>query len=276
MRKGLHYVKRSWNAAAKELQKNTILSLPAKDGNAIFTSINTSPFTDADGNYTGAIVGVIDVSERKKIEDALQFLLQCGWPGSNEDFFNSLARYLSEKLNMEYVCIDRLLEDGCTAQTVSVFNQGQFECNVTYRLQDTPCGDVVGKTICCFPDAVCQLFPRDAVLQEMKAVSYVGTTLWSSEGKPIGLIAVIGNHPLENPHLAQSILQLAAGRAAGELERRHMVEALQISEERFRRLVNSITNYIYSVKVIEGKPAETFHSPGSIARHRLFPGRVPC
>ena len=71
-----------------------------------------------------------------------------------------------------------------------------------------------------FPRDVRHLFPRDAALQEMMAESYVGTTLWSSRGQPIGLIAVIGRKPRADLHLAEAILKVVAIRAAGELERR--------------------------------------------------------
>ena len=74
----------------------------------------------------------------------------------------------------------------------------------------------------------------DTVLQDMKAESYVGTTLWSSKGQPIGLIAIIGRKPMADTKLATSILQLAAVRASGELERRQSEEALRESEQQLR------------------------------------------
>ena len=127
-------------------------------------------------------VVMVDITERKQIEQAQLFLLQCGWSASGEDFFQSLARYLAETLDMDYVCIDRLEGDGLAAKTVAVYCDGKFEDNLAYALKDTPCGDVVGKTICSFPREVRHLFPRDAALQEMMAESYVGTTLWGSRG----------------------------------------------------------------------------------------------
>ena len=165
-------------------------------------------------------VVMADITERKQIENAQVFLLQCGWPGSGEDFFESLARYLAETLDMDYVCIDRLEGDGLAAKTVAVYVDGTFADNLAYALKDTPCGDVVGKTICSFPRDVRHLFPRDAALQEMLAESYVGTTLWGSRGQPIGLIAVIGRQPRTDLSLAEAILKVVAIRAAGELERR--------------------------------------------------------
>lgn len=166
-----------------------------------------------------------DITERKKMEEAQEFLTRCGYQGSSEDFFQALARYLAQSLGMDFVCIDRLLGDGLAARTVAMYCDGKFEDNVAYALKDTPCGEVVGKTICSFPEEVRHLFPKDAVLQELRAESYVGTTLWSFDGKPIGLIAVIGRKPLTNPRLAESMLKLVAVRAAGELQRRQAEEA---------------------------------------------------
>jgi PAS domain S-box-containing protein len=62
--------------------------------------------------------------------------------------------------------------------------------------------------------------PNDKALQELNAESYVGTTLWSFDGKPIGLIAIIGSKPLKNTNLAENILRLVSVRASGELERK--------------------------------------------------------
>ncbi len=165
-----------------------------------------------------------DITEHKQLEETQRFLAQCGLPGSGQDFFEGLAKHLAHSLNMEYVCIDRLEGDGLTANTVAIYNNGVYEPNVSYALKDTPCGDVVGKTICCFPRDASRLFPKDAALQDLKAESYIGTTLWSFDAKPIGLIAVIGQKPIGNRNLAESLLKMVGIRAAGELERKKAEE----------------------------------------------------
>jgi len=104
-------------------------------------------------------------------QDTTLFLARSEWAATGGDFFNELAKFLAEKLRMDYICIDKLMGDGLTAQTISVYYNGKFEDNITYTLKDTPCGDVVGKTVCCFPQGVRQLFPKDEVLQEMGAES---------------------------------------------------------------------------------------------------------
>jgi signal transduction histidine kinase/ActR/RegA family two-component response regulator/PAS domain-containing protein len=168
---------------------------------------------------------LFDITQSRQIEAAQLFLLEHSWSGG--DFFQSLARFLARTLCMDFVCIDRLEGDNLYARTVAVYFDGKFEDNVAYALKDTPCGNVVGKVICSFPKGVRHLFPKDEVLQEISAESYVGTTLWSARAKPIGLIALISRKPMANSRLAESILKLVAVPAAGELERRQGADELK-------------------------------------------------
>jgi PAS domain S-box-containing protein len=194
-----------------------------------------TPNFNSTGEFIGYIGHCFDISERKLIEDTQTFLLGCGLPGTGEDFFESLARYLSEKLSMEYVCIDRLEGDGLMAQTVAIYNNGGFETNVLYALKDTPCGEVVDRSVCCYQHGVRHLFPNDSALQELNAESYIGTTLPDSKGKAIGLIAIIGHQPLHDEGKAETVLKLVAPRAAGELERREAENALKETLEQLFR-----------------------------------------
>ncbi len=202
---------------------------------------------------------VKDITERKRVEETQAFLLQCGLPSSGEDFFESLARYLAQATGMDYVCIDRLEGDGLTAQTVAVYNEGMFECNVSYALKDTPCGEVVGKGVCCYPRGVRQLFPRDEALQELKAESYFGTTLVDSKGRQIGLIAVIGHHMLDNPKPLESLLKLVAPRTAGELERRRAEEEITKRESLLNKIFDVLPIGLWFTdengKLLRGNPA---------------------
>jgi two-component system CheB/CheR fusion protein len=209
-----------------------------------------APASPRGKKYAGLVLLAIeDITDRKKIEDAQLFLVQSGWVASGEDFFKSLARYLAESLGMDYVCIDRLVGEGLSAQTVAVYFDGKFQDNVSYALKDTPCGDVVGKTICTFSKGVRNLFPQDVILQELMAESYVGTTLLSSAGEPIGLIAVIGRHPLVRSQLAEWMLRMVAARAAGELERRQDEEALKTLN---RQLQSTASDLRTAYKDMEG------------------------
>ena len=205
-----------------------------KNGKLFPIEVKSSVVYDSH-NHPYAMIGVLrDITQQKIIEDTQHFLLNAEWSNSEKDFFQSLAGYLSRALDMNYVCIDRLINDNLDAETLAVYSDGKILENVSYTLKDTPCGNVVGKTICCIDSNVRDLFPYDAALQEIDAECYVGTTLWSSVGKPIGLIALMGRQPLDNQSLAEAILNIVSIRAAGELERRDAESALLKSQKAFQ------------------------------------------
>jgi hypothetical protein len=112
------------------------------------------------------VVAFLNITERKLAEEALHraeevqgFLARASSAPSEEPFFAVLARYIAERLDMFYVCIDRLEGDGLSARTLAIWCDGQFEDNVTYTLQDTPCGDVAGKESLLFPCQRLQAVP---------------------------------------------------------------------------------------------------------------------
>ena len=226
-----------------------------KDGGLlqIEASVNFLPFEG--GKF---VVFMRDITERKQAEQVLGFLANTSAMKTDESFFNQLARYLAQCLGMDFVCIDRLEGGGLTARTLAVWCDGRFEDNVTYALKDTPCGDVVGRTVCCFPSGVCRSFPHDQVLKELLAESYVGVTLWDYSGRPIGLIAVIGRRPLHNRLLAENMLQLVAVRAAGEIERLEAEVALRESLLRYELVLEGTADGFWDWNIVTG---EDFHSP---------------
>jgi PAS domain S-box-containing protein len=195
------------------------LAVAQDDGAELVFEVVRVPIFDNKKRRKGLVVVGRDITERKRIEQTQLFLLDCGARGDSQAFFHSLAGYLAEKLGMEFVCIDRLSGDGLTAETVAMLHDGRFEDNIVYALKDTPCGEVVGKNVCSFTNRVRQRFPNDQVLQELRAESYVGVTLWDAKGRAIGLIAAIGRRPLKNRPMAEAMLQLVGVRAAAELER---------------------------------------------------------
>ena len=56
--------------------------------------------------------------------------------------------------------------------------------------------------------------------------------------------------------------QRIAGLQESEVHRREIEEALRKSEERYKKLVNAVTTYIYSVEVSGGRAISTWHSMG--------------
>jgi len=219
------------------------ISRPDRDA-VIWVLLNGEPEYADDGEITQVIVSFIDITERRRMEDALFFVAQRGWLAGADNFFDALARYLGESLDVDYVVIDRLDENPDIAETVALYAKGAIVPNMRYALKGTPCENVMGRRLCVYPEGVRRLFPEDTLLAEMGVESYIGIPLWDASGRPTGLIALMDSKPLADTALTTQLLQLVATRAAAELARERNDRILRAREHEFRTLANSLPDNI--------------------------------
>ena len=64
-----------------------------------------------------------------------------------------------------------------------------------------------------------QLFPLDEGLRQLGVEGYAGTSLYRSNGDPLGILVVLTRTPIERPRLAEVVLELCAARTGAEIER---------------------------------------------------------
>ncbi len=186
-----------------------------------------------------------DITEIKQIEDSLYFTSQQGWKESDENFINSLTIHLSEKLNVDYVFIGELIEpERQFIHSVAMAHGDKLIDNITYELADTPCENVIDKALCCYPNNVQNLFPKDLDLKYLDIEGYMGMPLWRSNGDPIGIIVLMHSQPLVNIALSEKVLRVVAVRAAHELEQQQAKLALQKSEALYSSVIRSMAEGI--------------------------------
>ena len=164
---------------------------------------------------------------------------------SNPDKRNALDHEvldaLAEALSVRWVLLSTLHPiDPGKACTIAYWDNGAAE-NFDYLLEDTPCANMVGQGACCFPNNIVSRFPKDQMLVEMGAESYLGTPLRSSTGEVVGLLAALDDRPLERVEQAAEIIELFSGRAAAELERL----ATASVNERLGRIVEDSVSEVY-------------------------------
>jgi PAS domain S-box-containing protein len=70
--RGIEIAKRLLERRAQGIREQHDFEFVKKDGSRIYATLETSPINDSDGNYIGALAGVMDITERRKAEESVR------------------------------------------------------------------------------------------------------------------------------------------------------------------------------------------------------------
>ncbi len=189
-------------------------------------------------------------------EDALRRALRFAADGvagvSGEGIFQYLVNHVAKALDVNYAFIGVLTgEQSKTVRVLAMVSDGQPVPSFEYDLAGTPCEQVLGASFRLFPERVQFLFP-DPHPKELNAEGYAGISLFDSNGKVLGLMAVMHRQPIRDAELTEQLLRLFSARAAIELEHRNAVEAQARSETSFRALMESTEDAVFVHDIATG------------------------
>jgi len=150
-----------------------------------------------------------------------------------DEFLRHLVRDLALTLDVTYVIAGRVItmEDGGEGiRTLAVWGGEDYLPNTEYSLLHTPCQDVTDQSMCFHACGIQADYPKDTLLVDMKAESYIGIPMIDTEGRTLGILSAIDTKAIdENKRLlALSLLSIFAARGAAELqhqERENQLEA---------------------------------------------------
>ena len=202
------------------------------DGHETWVLGVADPEYDERGRIGGFVGSVVDITERKRIENMMHNIAAGISAETNERFFQHLVGYLARTLEVDYAFVGRLDMERNQVHTVALCAHGEIRDNISYDLAHTPCNELMRKHLCIYPCDIRQRFPRDRLLAEFGVESYLGLSLLDGQGKPLGILVVMHEHPLEHTAQLREVLEIFAARAGAELERLLAEAALKESRER--------------------------------------------
>ncbi|RFP08926.1 sensor histidine kinase [Duganella sp. BJB475] len=169
---------------------------------------------------------------RALAEAALRSITASTARARGDDFLRILVRDLAQALDVTYVIAGRVIvmADGQEGiRTLAVWGGADYLPNMEYSLLHTPCQDVTDQSMCFHACGIQADYPKDTLLVDMRAESYIGMPMIDTEGGTLGILSAIDTKPISEDKrlLVLSLLSIFAARGAAELqhqERERMLE----------------------------------------------------
>ncbi len=226
---------RSPCAAADRLQFEH--AMRRKDGTTFPAEHRLTPLKDEHGQCTSWLSVAQDITERKRAEEALResverYRLVADFTHDWEDWVDPAGKYIYISPSCERItgyCPDEFIQDhGLLEAITHPDDRAVIARHIREGSQNYSCSF------------------------DFRIVTRDGRLRWIN-------------------HTCQAIYD-AGGRWLGKrgsnrdiTDRVQVEEALRRSEERYRRLLESVTDYVYTVEIENGRPTMTSHGPGCVA-----------
>lgn len=224
-----------------------IVSLVNKDGKLIHMEINYYPYYGDSTEVQGAVINARDVTDHLHAEEErmrnAQVYAALAQQGAIQfkDFLRTSLTLLKDVFQSKYAFVGRLVEQTFIIQTECVLVGNQVIENFTYELTGTPCEKVFDNDKVFFYDDVIKRFPEDNILVDMNAQTYYGVSLVDTQGRTLGVLAILDTEPHAQEPWHSDTLEVFAARIAVEMERANALYKLESYNEELEKQVATRT-----------------------------------
>ena len=188
------------------------------------------------------------VAAQSRAEQLIRHLLEGTASETGQDFLRALVRSAAQAMDVAGVWVTEYLAERRVLRSRAFWLNGGFVEHFEYKIAGTPCERVVEeKRLVHIPERIIELFPDDADLVTLNAVSYTGVPLLRADGTVMGHFSALDNKPMELPEELESAFRIFAARGAAELNRLRAEASIRDSEQRFSRLFESAMDAVFEL-----------------------------
>lgn len=172
-----------------------------------------------------------NISKRKKQEYILRFIGQRGSLFEGSRFFNDLAIFIYDLLQISHVLIVEINQLDHKSYPIVILADGNVLDNARVEIDNLPFTELINSGTYFCNRGLKSFVHESKLLNEWDVESFVGILLRDPEGKPSGYIAILNREPMDEVTEIQELLQIIALRVSHELENmHHMAKIAEYSE----------------------------------------------
>jgi PAS domain S-box-containing protein len=178
-------------------------------------------------------------------DEALRLVVEGTVSETGTEFFRALVRNLAKVMGTEGAWVTEYLPKSQRLRAHAFWLGNDWLGGYEHDIPGTPCEVVLTeRRLVHYPDRILEIFPDEADLREMKAVSYMGVPLFDESGEIMGHLAVLDTKPLPAEPRLISLFEIFAARAAAEHRRLRSERQLRAREEQLSALLQSAMDAI--------------------------------
>lgn len=168
-------------------------------------------------NQPLVVARIIDITQAKTLEWVLWSLAEISNHGGINDVIDGITALVSTVFHAEKACVN-LIDHNNIVHSVSHYQQGRKQGNISYPLPNTPCAEVKkSKQIYHHHGDLSKQFPAELNLSNPSY--YVGGPLINSEGLVIGTLILLNKHKIDLHAHNKTLFKLFSERVSLEIER---------------------------------------------------------
>ncbi|MGF6276291.1 diguanylate cyclase (GGDEF)-like protein/PAS domain S-box-containing protein [Massilia sp. UYP11] len=198
------------------------------DGSYAWIQDNARALRDEHGVIVRIVGGMRDLTERRRIQQALMGMAASVPSGNPQTYFQALLQHLVQALGADGGLIARPVEGmPGRMRTIAIQVDKQELEELEYDLPGTPCAPLAMEDEHIIPDGLAERCPDAPGLPGLRARAYAGRRLAGADGRFLGVAFVLFREPLVENEVLDTVLRVIASRAQAELERLDAVACLQ-------------------------------------------------
>lgn len=232
-----------WYGAAREKRPfRAECRFRRPDGTITWLLAQAAAERDEQGEVIGYVGTITDITTRKRTENAIHQIAAGVSADTGRRFFRQMVLSLAQLFDADHAFIGLLEKEGrATIDTLAVCSHGGIVDNFSYKIEGTPCAEIIGRGTRMYLDHVQRLFPDASLLAELDAESFIGTPLFDSAGQPMGLVAILDSKPMVETEQMGLVLEIFTVRIAAEIERMRAETLVRNQRDHLEELVKGRT-----------------------------------
>jgi len=198
------------------------------DGSHAWVQDNARALRDEHGAIVRMVGGIRDLTERRRIQQAMMGMAASVPVGNPQAYFQALLQHLVQALGADGGAIARPVEGAPDRlRTIAVQVDRRELDELDYAWSGTACAPLATQEEHIIPDDFAERCPAAPGLPGLRARAYAGRRLLGADGCFLGVVFVLFREPLLERDVLGTVLRVIASRAQAELERLDAAARLQ-------------------------------------------------